>query len=405
MFDPEIIRRDFPILSREVYGKPLVYLDNAATAQKPLQVIDAMDKLALSSNANIHRGIHRLSIESTEAYEAARQTVARFIGASDARGVVFTSGATAAINTVAYSFSERFISEGDNIIITEAEHHSNIVPWQIVCGRKKAIIRVLPCDESGNLEYGKLPELIDKRTRLVAVTGASNVLGIKNDIKRMVDTAHGHGIPVLVDGCQSVVHGSIDVEQSGCDFFVFSGHKLYGPTGIGVLYGRPHLLEQLPPFMGGGDMVATVSFNKTTFADIPLKFEAGTANFTGAVGLAAAIDYLPRLDGRAAGMHERNLLDYATAEISSIPGVRIYGTGEDKCPILSFSVEGVHPSDIGLILDKMGIAVRTGMHCAEPLMQRYGVTGMCRASFAFYNTMEEARLLVEGVAKAINMLG
>ncbi|MCD7970872.1 MAG: SufS family cysteine desulfurase [Alistipes sp.] len=404
MFDPEKIRQDFPILSREVYGKPLVYLDNAATAQKPRQVVEAMDRFTFTENANIHRGIHRLSTESTERYEQARRTVAGFIGAPDTRGVVFTSGATAAINTVAYSFSERFIGPGDNIVLTDAEHHSNIVPWQLVCGRKGAEIRVLPCDEDGGLSYGQLDGLIDRRTRIVAVTGASNVLGIRNDLKTIVETAHRNGVPVLVDGCQSVVHGGVNVAELDCDFFAFSGHKLYGPTGIGVLYGKPELLEELPPFMGGGDMVSTVSFSKTTFAELPLKFEAGTANYIAAIGLAEAINYLLTLDRQAVETHENELLTYATGQITGLPGVRVYGLSKNKCPILSFSADGVHPADLGLILDKMGIAVRTGTHCAEPLMQRYGMTGMCRASFALYNTMQEAEVFVRGVEKALRML-
>jgi len=404
MFNPEYIRGDFPILSRKVYDRPLVYLDNAATAQKPVQVIQAMDEMMLESNGNVHRGIHRLSIESTEKYEAAREVVRDFIGARETAEVVFTSGATAAINTVAYSFAERFIGQGDNVVISAVEHHSNIVPWQIVCRMKGAEVRVIPCDENGVLKLDMLGDIIDRRTRIVAVTAASNVLGVRTDLRLIIDHAHAGEIPVLVDGCQSIVHGGVDVSALGCDFFAFSGHKLYGPTGTGVLYGKREWLERMPPFMGGGDMVARVGFDNTTYAELPLKFEAGTANYIGAAGLAEAIRYVRRQDSADVERHTAALLETATAGLAAIPGVRIYGVCAHKCPIVSFSVEGIHPSDIGLILDKMGIAIRTGTHCAEPLMTRFGLTGMCRASFAMYNTAQEAEALVEGVAKAVGML-
>lgn len=404
MFDPEFIRGDFPILARRVYDKPLVYLDNAATAQTPVQVMQAMDELMLESNANVHRGIHRLSIESTEKYEAAREVVRDFIGASETAEVVFTSGATAAINTVAYSFGEAFISAGDTVVISAVEHHSNIVPWQLVCQRKGADLKVIPCDGNGELEADMLGSILDDRTRMVAITAASNVLGLRTDLRTIIGTAHERGIPVLVDGCQSVVHGGVDVKTLDCDFFVFSGHKLYGPTGIGVLYGKREWLERMPPFMGGGDMVARVTFEGSTYADLPLKFEAGTANYTGAVGLAEAIRYLRRFAPMEVESHTASLLRYATSRLEEMGGITVYGRGTDKCPILSFSAEGIHPSDIGLILDKMGIAIRTGTHCAEPVMARFGLTGMCRASFAMYNTMQEAEAFVEGVRKAISML-
>ncbi|MCD8173470.1 MAG: SufS family cysteine desulfurase [Alistipes sp.] len=404
MFNPEYIRGDFPILARRVYDKPLVYLDNAATAQKPVQVMQAMDELMLKSNANVHRGIHRLSIESTEKYEAAREVVRDFIGARETAEVVFTSGATAAINTVAYSFGEAFIGEGDNVVISAVEHHSNIVPWQMVCGRRGAQVRIIPCDDNGDIDTGALSSLLDDRTRIVAVTGASNVLGLKTDLPAIISMAHSRGVPVLVDGCQSVVHGGVDVTELDCDFFAFSGHKLYGPTGIGVLYGKREWLERMPPFLGGGDMVARVSFEGTTFAELPLKFEAGTANYIGAVGLAEAIRYVRKLDAAEVERHTSSLLEFATAGIGRLDGVRIYGLSRDKCPIISFSADGVHPSDIGLILDKMGIAIRTGTHCAEPVMARFGLTGMCRASFAMYNTISEAEALVKGVRKALSML-
>lgn len=404
MFKVEKIREDFPILSRKVYGKPLVYLDNGATAQKPLRVLEKTDMLLRSMNSNVHRGVHRLSIESTEEYEAARETVRNFINARDRSEVIFTSGATAAINTVAYSFAEAFINEGDNVVVSEMEHHSNIVPWQLVCERKGAEIRVLPFCDDGSLDAESLDGLIDERTRIVAVTQASNVLGTCPDLEKIIFKAHSRNTPVLIDGCQGVVHGGVDVRNLDCDFYVFSGHKLYGPTGTGVLYGKRELLEEMPPFMGGGDMVDTVTFEQTTYAELPLKFEAGTANYIGAVGLAEAIRYIEGLDMAEILTHENQLLNYTTNALMSIPGVKIYGTCPGKCPIISFAAEGTHPTDIGMILDKMGIAVRTGHHCAEPVMSHYGITGMCRVSFAMYNTMEEAETFVRGVEKALTML-
>lgn len=392
------------MLSRKVYGKRLVYLDSAATAQKPSGVLEKTDALLRNVNSNVHRGVHCLSIESTEEYEAARETVRGFINAADKNEIIFTSGATAAINTVAYSFAEAFVGKGDNIVVSEMEHHSNIVPWQIVCERKGAAIRVLPFGDDGRLKVEALGSLLDERTRLIAVTQASNVLGTRPDIKRIIGQAHSVNIPVLVDGCQGIVHGGADVQELGCDFYAFSGHKLYGPTGTGVLYGRSELLERMPPFMGGGDMVDTVSFPKTTYAGLPLKFEAGTANYIGAAGLAEAIRYLGTFGHGDIAAHEDNLLAYATDALLSLKGVRVYGECPDKCSIISFTAKGTHPTDIGMILDKMGIAVRTGHHCAEPVMSHYGITGMCRASFAMYNTLEEADLFVQGVDKALSML-
>ena len=403
-FDVEKIRADFPVLSCEVYGRPLAYLDSGATAQKPRAVIDKVDWLHRRMNANVHRGLHYMSETCTDEYEAAREAVRRFIGAGSTREIVFTSGATGSINLVAYSFGGRFVREGDNVITTEMEHHSNIVPWQMLCERKRAELRVLPFDDAGALETGRLDELIDSRTRIVCVTQASNVLGTRPDLRAVVDAAHRKGVPVLVDGCQGIVHGGVDVTALDCDFYAFSGHKLYGPTGIGVLYGKERWLERMPPFMGGGDMVATVSFAGTTYAELPLKFEAGTANFVGAIALGRAVEFLQEFDPAEIEAHETALLRRATERLSAIDGLRIYGTTEDKCAIVSFNVEGVHPYDMGMILDKLGIAVRTGQHCAEPVMDHYATTGMCRASFALYNTLGEADALADGVARAVRML-
>lgn len=404
MLDIDKIRRDFPILSREVYGKPLVYLDSAATAQKPRQVIEMINVLHRESNANVHRAVHKLSEESTAAYEDARETVRRFINAASTREIVFTSGATAAINTVAYSFGEKYVGAGDNVVVTEMEHHSNIVPWQMLCGRKGAELRVLPFDDDGRLRTEMLPALIDDRTRIVCVTQASNVLGTVPPVKEVIAAAHAAGVPVLVDGCQGVVHGGADVRELDCDFYVFSGHKLYGPTGTGVLYGKEKYLEDMPPFFGGGDMVATVNFEKTTYAELPMKFEAGTSNFIGAVGMAEAIRYLGQFDPAEINAHEDWLLAYATERLSAIDGLRIYGTRPGKCPIVSFTVDGAYPADLGMILDKTGVAVRTGTHCAEPVAAHYGITASVRASLAIYNTGEEIDILERSLRRAVGML-
>lgn len=404
MFDVEKIRGEFPILSRRVYGKPLVYLDSGATAQKPRCVIEQVDALYRGMNANIHRGVHLLSEEATERYEAARSRIAAFIGAAEREEVVFTAGATASLNTVAYAWGERFVQAGDNIVVSEMEHHSNIVPWQLLTQRKGAEIRMLPFDDDGRLRTECLPSLVDARTRAVAVTQASNTLGTRPDLRPVVEAAHAVGAVVAVDGCQGIVHGGVNVREMGCDFYAFSGHKLYGPTGIGVLYGRRELLEAMPPFLGGGDMVDRVTFAGTTFAPVPLKFEAGTANFVGAIALGRAVEFLQEFDPGEIETHETALLRRATERLSAIDGLRIYGTTEDKCAIVSFNVEGVHPYDMGMILDKLGIAVRTGQHCAEPVMDHYATTGMCRASFALYNTLGEADALADGVARAVRML-
>ena len=404
MFDVEKIRAEFPILSREVYGKKLIYLDSAATAQKPRCVVEKMSELLLNDNANIHRGVHLLSEEMTAKYEEAREVVRQFVGAECREEIVFTSGATMSLNLVASSFCERNLHEGDNVVVSHIEHHSNIVPWQLATERKGAELRVIPVADNGALELGTLDTLIDERTKVVAVTQASNTLGTRPDLAKIIAKAHSVGAVVVVDGCQGVVHGGVDVKALDCDFYAFSGHKLYGPTGIGVLYGKRELLDKMPPYMGGGDMVDKVTFAKTTYAPLPLKFEAGTSNFIGAVGLAEAIKFLMQFSKEEVEQHEKGLLDYATAELQKIDGVRIYGTTEDKSPIISFNVDGCDHYDIGMILDKQGVAVRTGHHCAEPVMARYGTNGVVRASIALYNNKADIDNLVMAVKRAVTML-
>ncbi len=404
MWDIEAIRKEFPLLKERIYGRELVYLDSGATAQKPRAVIEKMDYLYHHLNGNIHRGAHFLAEQMTEAYEEARLKIGRYIGTEDRGEVIFTAGATASLNTVAYSWGEYALKRGDNIIVSEMEHHSNIVPWQLLAERKGAELRVLPFNDKGELCRERLTELLDHQTRIVALTQASNTLGTRPDLKPLIEEAHAMGAVVVVDGCQGVVHGGVDVKALDCDFYAFSGHKLYGPTGIGVLYGKRELLEQMPPFLSGGDMVDRVSFEKTTFAELPLKFEAGTSNFIGAVGLGEAIDFLEGMDQAKVEAHEEELLHYATSRLQSIDGVRIYGNAASKCAIVSFTIEGTHPYDVGMILDKQGIAIRTGQHCAEPVMQHYGLTGMCRASFALYNTLEEVDRLEAGLRRAVKML-
>lgn len=404
MLDIKEIRSHFPILERTVHGKPLVYLDSGATAHKPLCVTQTVERLHNELNANIHRGVHYLSAEATLLYEQARERVRGFIGAAEREEVIFTAGATASINTVAYAWGLDNLQTGDNVVVSEMEHHSNLVPWQQIALRKGAELRVLPFDDEGRLMSERLPELLDEHTKLVAVTQASNTLGTCPDLREIIDAAHKVGALVMVDGCQGVVHGGVDVVALDCDFYAFSGHKLYAPTGVGVLYGKREILERMNPFFFGGDMVDRVSFEKTTFAPLPLKFEAGTANFIGAIALGEAIEFLGRYDAAEIAAHERELVDYCTERLSAIEGVRIYGTTEGKCPIVSFNVEGAHHYDVGMILDKLGIAIRTGHHCAEPVMTHYGVSGMCRASFAIYNTKEEIDALVAGVERAARML-
>ena len=404
MFDVEALRGDFPILGRKVNNRELVYFDSGATAQKPLAVIEATDRLMRQYNANIHRGVHHLSGQMTQMYEDAREVVRKFIGAEHSQEIIFTAGATSAINLVAYAWSERFLHEGDNIVVSEMEHHSNIVPWQLAAQRCGAELRVLPFDEHGDLIVDMLDSLIDERTRLVAVTEASNTLGTCPDLAPIVAKAHSVGAVVMVDGCQGVVHGGGRVAERGYDFYAFSGQKLYGPTGIGVLYGRKELLEAMPPFMGGGDMVDKVTFAKTTYAPLPLKFEAGTSNFIGAVGLAEAMQYVERIGMDAIEAHEQRVLKAMTERLSAIEGLRIYGQSEHKCPIVSFTIDGTHPYDVGMILDKLGIAIRTGHHCAEPVMTHFGIVGMCRASIGMYNTLGEVEQLALGIERAVRML-
>ncbi len=403
-FDIKKIRADFPILSRTVNNRPLVYFDSGATAQKPTAVIEKVNELMRHYNANIHRGVHHLSGRMTDMYEEARERVRRFIGAEHREEVIFTSGATASINLVAYAWSERFLRAGDNIVVSEMEHHSNIVPWQLAAMRHGAELRVLPFDDRGELCMEQLDSLIDERTRLVAVTEASNTLGTCPDLDPIIAKAHSVGAVVMVDGCQGIVHGGGRVAERGYDFYALSGHKLYAPTGIGVLYGRKELLEAMPPFMGGGDMVDKVTFAKTTYAPLPLKYEAGTSNFIGAVALGTAIDYVDGIGMTAIEEHEQMLLRAATERLEQIEGLRIYGKAEHKCPLVSFTVEGTHPYDVGMILDKLGIAIRTGHHCAEPVMTHFGVTGMCRASIGMYNTLEEVDALAKGIERAVMML-
>ena len=400
----EKIREEFPVLSRQVYGKPLAYLDNGATAQKPRCVIDKIDRMHREMNANVHRGAHYMSEVCTEEYEAARRAVADFIGAGSTREIVFTAGATASINTVAYSFGERFIGAGDNVITTEMEHHSNIVPWQLICGRKGAELRVIPFDDDGRLKIETLDQLIDNRTRIVCITQASNILGTCPDLKKVIETAHAAGVPVLVDGCQGVVHGGVNVQELDCDFYAFSGHKLYGPTGIGVLYGKERLLDEMPPFMGGGDMVGTVSFSGTTYAELPLKFEAGTPPFAEAVALKVALQYIKGIGFGQIEQHEKDLTRYTYHQLGEIPGLKIYGSEEERDDLISFNIEGAYHYDVGVLLDQMGIAVRTGHHCAQPLMRFLGVPGTVRCSFALYNRQHDADRLVEAVRKAAKML-
>ena len=405
MLDIQKIRSDFPILSTTIYGKPLVYLDSGATAQKPQVVIDAVNRLHTQQNANIHRGVHYLSEACTAEYENARQTVASFINAASTREVVFTAGTTSAINLVASSFGEEFVSEGDEIVVSIMEHHSNFVPWQQLCKRKNARLRVAELNAKGELDIEQLKQAINENTRLIALTQTSNVLGTVNPIADIVKLAHLHSIPVLVDGAQSVVHSKLDVQALDCDFFVFSGHKLYAPTGIGVLYAKEKWLEAMPPYQYGGDMVGTVTVEDTTFADLPLKFEAGTSNYIGAIGLGAAVGYLSEKGMENIQQHEHELLALAHKLADETEGMTMFGRAQNKAGILSFLLNGIHHYDTGMILDKMGIAVRTGHLCAEPLMTYLGIKGLVRASFGLYNTKEEVELLFEGIRKVQKMFG
>ena len=402
------IRSLFPALSRKVYGKDLVYFDNAATSHRSQEVIDTWNRISIESNANIHRAVHRLADEATQAYEASRDAVKDFLNASYREEIVFTSGTTAAVNLVAFSFGEAFVGEGDEVIVTEAEHHSNIVPWQMMCRRKGAVLKVLPVDDSGHLMVEKLDELLSERTRIVAVTHISNVLGLVNPVKEIIDKCHSAGVPVLVDGAQGIVHCQVDVQDLDCDFYVFSGHKMYAATGTGVLYGKKKWLDAMPPYMGGGEMVGTVTFAETTYAPLPMKFEAGTQNFASTATLKPAIELFNLLNNNELKQYESEIRDYLLDVFLHDDRITLYGvprgTNEEKIPLFSFSVRGVHHEDLALILDKMGIAVRSGQMCAEPLMDRFGVTGMLRVSLAPYNTMQEAEYFVKCLNKAIDML-
>lgn len=397
------VRQDFPILSRTVYNRPLVYLDNAATTQKPLCVLDAMREEYLNVNANVHRGVHFLSQQATDLHEQARETVRRFINARSTDEIIFTRGTTEGLNLVASSFCEAFMKEGDEVIVSVMEHHSNIVPWQIQAARKGIVLRVVPMSDEGVLQLDELERLFNARTRLVSIAHVSNVLGTVNPVERIVEMSHAHGVPVMVDGAQSAPHFKVDVQAMDCDFFVFSGHKMYGPTGIGVLYGKADLLDRMPPYQGGGEMIETVSFEKTTFGHLPFKFEAGTPDYVATHGLATAIQYLERLGMDTISAHEQHLTRYCMERLSAIPQARIFGTAQPKDAVVSFLVGNIHHLDMGTLLDRLGIAVRTGHHCAEPLMHRLGILGTVRASFALYNTQTEVDALVEGVERVSTM--
>jgi len=404
-FDVERIRHDFPILKQQVHGKPLVYLDNAATSQKPQVVIDTVTQYYLAQNSNVHRGVHFLSEQATQAFEGARAKVARFLNASNAREVIFVRGATEGINLVAQSYGRTFIKAGDEILISAMEHHSNIVPWQMLCEQIGARLRVIPFNYDGELFLDEYERLLNEWTKLVAVVHVSNALGTINPIKQIIEMAHRRGIPVLVDGAQAVPHMRVDVQDLDCDFYAFSGHKLFGPTGIGVLYGKADLLEAMPPYQGGGDMISAVTFEKTHYNTLPYKFEAGTPDIAGVIGLGVAIDYLSEIGLDAITAYEHELLAYATDALSTIKGVRIIGTAREKAGVLSFVLDGIHAHDIGTILDHEGIAIRAGHHCAMPVMQRFGVPATARASLAFYNTKEEVDALIRAIHKVIEVFG
>lgn len=393
------IRADFPILQQKVHGKPLVYFDNAATSQKPRAVIDAIVRYYETTNANIHRGVHFLSEHATNEHEAARRTVQKFLNARSPSEIIFVRGATEAINLVAQSYGRAHVGPGDEVLITGMEHHSDIVPWQLLCNEKGAKLRVAPIDDNGELLLDEFAELIGPRTKLVAVTHVSNALGTVNPIRKIIELAHEHRVPVLVDGAQAIPHMKVDVQELDCDFYAFSGHKVYGPTGIGVLYGKADLLNAMPPYQGGGDMIASVTFEKTTYNKVPYKFEAGTPDIAGAIALAAALRYVEGIGLDRIGAHERDLLEYASRAVSGIPGLRIVGSAAEKAGVLSFIFDNIHPHDIGTILDREGIAIRTGHHCSQPVMHRFNIPATARASFALYNTREEIDALVQGIEK------
>lgn len=403
MLDINKIRQDFPILNQKIYNKPLVYFDNGATTQKPQIVIDEIINCYTKLNSNIHRGVHFLSEQSTIKYETARETVRRFINAKSTGEIIFTKGTTEAINLVASSFSNKYLNTGDEVIISEMEHHSNIVPWQLVCEQKDAKLKILPFDDNGDLQIDKLDNLITEKTRIISVTHISNSLGTINSVKKIIEIAHSRNIPVLLDAAQSIQHLLIDVQELDCDFLAFSGHKIYSETGIGILYGKEKILEELPPYQGGGDMIKNVSFEKSTWADLPLKFEAGTSNFVGAISLGKAINYLENIGLKNIAEYESSLLEYATKKLSSIDDFKIFGTSKKKSGIISFNLKGIHNYDVGMMLDKMGIAVRTGTHCTEPVMKHFNIPGTVRTSFAFYNTFDEIDALYDGILKVIKI--
>lgn len=403
MLDIQAIRNDFPILSRKVYDKDLIYFDNAATTQKPRCVVEKIEDGYYNVNANIHRGVHFLSQAATEAHEEARKTVRQFINARQANEIVFTRGTTESINLIASSFTDAFMREGDEVIISEMEHHSNIVPWQLLAARKGIAIKVVPVTEKGELDMAAFRSLFSEKTKLVSLTHVSNVLGTINPVKEIIEVAHSRNVPVLIDGAQAVPHLKVDVQELDADFYVFSGHKIYGPTGIGVLYGKEEWLNRMPPYQGGGEMIATVSFEKTTFGELPFKFEAGTPDYIGSTALARALQYVSSIGIEAIAAYEDELLKYATARLQEIKGVRIFGTSNRKGAVLSFLVGDIHHYDMGMLLDRFGVAVRTGHHCAQPLMQKLGVEGTVRASFSFYNTREEIDVFIEAVKRVAAM--
>ena len=403
MYDINKVREDFPILSRQIYGKPLVYFDNGATTQKPLCVLDAMRNEYLNVNANVHRGVHYLSQQATDLHEAARETVRKFINAPKVEEVIFTRGTTESLNLVVSSFGDRFLSEGDEVIVSVMEHHSNIVPWQLLAAKKGIAIKVIPMTEEGDVIMEEYEKLFNEKTRIVSITQVSNVLGTINPVKEMIRIAHEHEVPVMVDGAQSTPHMKVDVQDLDCDFFAFSGHKIYGPTGIGVLYGKEKWLDEMPPYQGGGEMIESVSFEKTTFEKLPFKFEAGTPDYVATHGLATALNYVTELGLDNIFAHEQELTRYAMEQMKEIPGMRLFGTSQHKDAVISFLVGDIHHLDMGTLLDRLGIAVRTGHHCAEPLMHRLGISGTVRASFALYNTKEEVDALIAGIKRVSQM--
>lgn len=398
------IRDLFPALKQKVNGKNLVYFDNGATTQKPISVIELVNTMNSGVNGNIHRAVHELSARTTELYESARVEIQKFINAREREEIIFTSGTTASINLVASSFCKKFLKKGDAVIITEAEHHSNIVPWQMACERAGAELRIIPIDENGAWKLEKLSEMLDGKVKIISAAHISNVLGIVNPIEELIELAHKKKIPVMIDGAQGIVHSKVDVQKLDCDFYAFSGHKIYGPTGIGVLYGKREILESMPPWMGGGDMVGTVSFKKTTYAELPLKFEAGTPNFIGAAALGESIRFVRSIDIKLLEKNENELVGYLLEKLSAIEGLRLYGTSKNKIALFSFTIKGLHPTDLAMIMDKMGIALRSGLMCSEPLMTKFGISGMLRASLAMYNTMEEAEFFIESLKKSIRLL-